>query len=91
MHVCTSSPGPQNTNPTHHTHQNQTKQVIWGTTYPILTFVKRFRRFIRNFTLPRPANNGGNEGGMEEEGEQQEQEPHYIALLKGMRRTQVGL
>lgn len=61
--------------------------MIWGTTYPILTFVKRFRRFVRHFTLPRPARaDEDSEGGGEEE---EEQEPHYISLLRGMRRTHV--
>lgn len=75
--------------PPNHTHPHTNAQVIWGTTYPILTFVKRFRRFVRNFTLPRPANANAGAGDDEEE-EGQQQEPHYIALLKEMRRTRVG-
>ena len=64
--------------------------MIWGTTYPILTFVKRFRRFVRNFSLPRPAAAAAAAAAAVEEGEG-EQEPHYIALLRGMRRTHVGV
>jgi DNA replication licensing factor MCM4 len=47
--------------------------VIWGTTYPILHFVRRFRQFLRRYRLPTAPG--------EEEGEG-EGESHYLSLIR---------